>query len=167
MTDGTEVDIYEAVIADLESKIENMRMTIANLKGLRSGGSPVPVSAGISHRGANSMLPTFSHDDFFGMTATEAAKKYLSAIKKTANITDLTDALLKGGWKTSSKKAVENVRVMLGRDAAFVKVNGEFGLSEWYPGRRVTTRSKKTTNNTDAQGDASANPNEHEPPSSR
>lgn len=141
MSEGTAVDIYEAVIADLESRIAAMQSTIANLQGLRSGGVPSPSNTGQAQRSA---VMSFSNDSFFGMTAAEASKKYLSAIKKTATIVAISEALLAGGWKTSAKNVSENLRTILSRHADFVRINGEFGLAEWYPGRKAATKKRAT-----------------------
>ena len=143
MTDGTVPDIYEVVIADLESKIAAMRATIENLQSLRSGAPPAKSSASNPDAPRIASSANFEHDAFFGMTATEAAKKYLAATKKTAPIGVLSQALLNGGWKSVSKNVNETLRVTLGRNPDFVKVNAEFGLAEWYPGRRATTSGWK------------------------
>lgn len=135
MPDIVEVDAYATVIADLEEKIEKMRSTVEQLKSLRGLGAS---NSAVSTQG----VPSFGHDSFFNMSVAEGAKKFLALTKKTATASEITDALLKGGWKTTSKNAVETLRVTLGRDADFAKVNGQFGLSEWYPGRRAV-KSKK------------------------
>jgi len=130
MIEGNGQDAYGAVIADLEEKIEKMQATVEQLKSLRGQGASSTITA------SGSGTPTFGHDSFFNMSVTEGARKYLAAIKKTATAGDITDALVRGGWKTTSKKPVETVRVTLGREADFAKINGQFGLAEWYPGRR-------------------------------
>jgi hypothetical protein len=55
-------------------------------------------------------------------------------------VTVLAEALQAGGWKTASKNVTETLRVTLGRHPDFVKINAEFGLAEWYPGRRTSQR---------------------------
>jgi hypothetical protein len=128
------VDIYEPVIADLRSRIATLQAMLDNLESLRSGVSPVALKLGLQARGTGI---TFDNDAFFQMTAGDATKKYLSAMKKTATIAAISDALLSGGWKTSSKNVGENLRAILSRHPDFVKINGEFGLAEWYPGRKA------------------------------
>jgi hypothetical protein len=141
VSDGTAVDIYEPVIAELESRIAALQATVDNLRSLRSGGVP---SATASHSPASRVgtQVSFGHDAFFNMTAAEAAKKYLAAIKKTASVNLLSEALVSGGWKSSSKNVPENLRTILGRHADFVRINGEFGLAEWYPGRKNGTKKR-------------------------
>jgi hypothetical protein len=79
------------------------------------------------------------------MTAGDAAKKYLGAIKKTATVNAIGDALIAGGWKTASRNISENLRTILSRHPDFVKINGEFGLAEWYPGRRSSMPRRQGT----------------------
>jgi len=81
------------------------------------------------------------------MTAGEAAKKYLNALKKTATVNAIMETLLAGGWKTSAKNITENLRTILSRHPDFVRINGEFGLAEWYPGRKTTRRQGPAISN--------------------
>jgi hypothetical protein len=137
VSDGTAVDIYEPVIADLDERIAALQAMRDNLESLRSGVSPVALRLGLQTRGTG---VTFDNDAFFQMTAGDAAKKFLSAIKKTATINAIGEALIAGGWKTASKNISENLRAILSRHPDFVKINGEFGLAEWYPGRKSVRR---------------------------
>lgn len=150
---NNEFDPYEAVIVDLESKIAALRATIENLQSVRSLVSQLPATGtGNSHP---SGAGAFSHDAFFGMTVAEAAKKYLSAIKRTASSNVIGEALLAGGWKTSAKNIPETVRSILGRQPEFVRINGEFGLAEWYPGRKVKQRRSSSA---DSEVEAESSP---------
>lgn len=133
MTNGAAVNIYEAVIADLEAKIATMQATVDNLRALSGssrGTTPTPIQ---QSSGSNVVFPT---DAFFGMTVGDAVKKYLGGTKKTANVATISEALVAGGWKTSAKNIPENVRAIISRTAGIVRINGEFGLAEWYPGRK-------------------------------
>jgi hypothetical protein len=139
MADGTEIDHIGASIALMEAQIAKLRNAIETLESVRPIMGQAPSAS--SARGAATDA-SFGHDAFFGMTAAEAAKRYLNATKKTASSKTISDALIAGGWKTSSKNVPENVRTILNRHAAFVVINGEFGLAEWYPGRK--SKPKKT-----------------------
>ena len=134
-------DIYEPVIAELKAQIEEWQKMIVGLELMRS--------KGIVHASGASAIPqqtrqdtsvSFSNDAFFGMTIADAAKKYLGTIKKTAKANTIADALLAGGLKTAAKVFVESVRSILSKHPNFVLINGEFGLSEWYPGRKVAPK---------------------------
>lgn len=139
MSDGTDFDPIGASIALMQAQIAKLQGAIETLEGVRSLlGGPVS-SIGTARNGAET---SFGHDAFFGMTASEAAKKYLAATKKTATAKAIAEAMVAGGWKSSSKNIPENVRTILARNPAFVVINGEFGLAEWYPGRKVAAKSK-------------------------
>jgi len=139
VSDGTAVDIYEPVIADLRQRIASLQATLDNLEALR-GGTTLKIAA---NRPASAATTTsFRNDAFFGMSAGDAANKYLSAIKKTAPLTEIRDALLAGGWKTAAKNILENLRAILSRNEEFVRINGEWGLAEWYPGRKSGAKKR-------------------------
>ena len=142
MSDGTAVDIYEPVIADLRSRIAALQATIDNLESLRNG-TPLQAAGNTGGLRVSGTAVNFGHDAFFNLTAADATKKYLGAIKKTASINTLSDALVTGGWKTSAKNIPENLRAILSRHPDFVRINSEFGLAEWYPGRKSAGKSKR------------------------
>jgi hypothetical protein len=145
VSDGTAVDIYEPVIADLKSRIATLQAMLDNLENLRSGAPLQTSTARVPFLQVSGTAVNFGHDAFFNMTAADAAKKYLSAIKKTASISVLSDALVTGGWKTSAKNIPENLRAILSRHPDFVRINSEFGLAEWYPGRKGTKKQGPTS----------------------
>ena len=144
MSDGTAVDIYEPVIADLRSRIATLQAMLDNLESLR-GGATLQTTGNTS--ATRTSAAAFSNDAFFGMTAGDASKKYLNALKKTATVSAIMETLLAGGWKTSAKNITENLRTILSRHPDFVRINGEFGLAEWYPGRKATRRQGSAISN--------------------
>jgi len=144
MADGTQIDIYEAVIQDLESKIATLQATVENLRNIRSIVSQIAQTPSASSQRGAQNVADFGHDAFFGMTVGDAAKKYLKAVKKTVSIPVLVDALTAGGLKSASTNMRENVRSILGRHPDFVRINGEFGLAEWYPGRGNAKKSRRS-----------------------
>jgi hypothetical protein len=141
---GTPVNHYEAVIADLEAKIAAMQSMVDNLRAMAGSG---PTSSTPSPQSGGSTV-SFPNDAFFGMTVADATKKYLAAIKKTASVATISEALVAGGWKTSAKNIPENVRALVSRTPGIVRVNGEFGLAEWYPGRKTPLKRPIVTTNT-------------------
>jgi hypothetical protein len=134
---GIPMDIYEPVIAEMKAQIEECQRVIVTLEMMRSKGA-----IGLATNAAPSVSQSavFSNDAFFGMTIAEAVKKFLTGTKKTATAKIIADALVAGGFKTSAKNFVETVRSIVSRHHYFSFVNGEFGLSEWYPGRKAATR---------------------------
>ncbi len=126
----------DAAIADLESWLARISTAIETLKYFRSQGGALPVIPDPGEVARVSLNGDIPHDAFFQMTVADAAEKYLGMAKKTKRIPELSDALLKGGVKSSSKKFPDMVRIMIRRDPRFVNVNSEWGLRDWYPGMR-------------------------------
>jgi hypothetical protein len=158
MSEDPVLDIYAPVISELRAQIEEYQRTIEMLELLRSKGiRPIAMNAGrpSAPMPSNGATP-FANDAFFGMTIADAAKKYLAGTKKTAPARVIADALIAGGFKTSAKNFVENVRSIISRNGGIVFVNGEYGLAEWYPGRKGV--SKKSTTPTPSESE----PNQEE-----
>ncbi len=143
---------YDAVIADVETKITMLTALRDTLKQVRE----MDMSLSAIMTGTSNVTATataFRHDSFFGMTIPDAAKAYLMATKKTASVGELADALPKYGLKTASKNFSETVRAILSRSTEFVKINSEFGLAEWYPGR-AARRPRKADDQQEETPDA-------------
>jgi hypothetical protein len=133
---------YDAVIADLEAKRDQLNAMIETLKQMKGVGLPLASAVmSSSHHGAASDT-VIRKDAFFGMTIPDAAKKYLSLVKRTKPHMELCDSLLAGGFKTSSPNFREVVRSTLSRNPDFVKFGKEWGLAEWY-GSRNTRKAKR------------------------
>jgi hypothetical protein len=135
---------YDAVIADLEARRDQLNTMIDTLKQMMSVGLPIATATASAVLRPSGELD-ISHDAFFGMTIPDAARKYLAMAKRTSPHPDLCDALLHGGFKTSSPNFREVVRSTLGRQADFVKVNGQWGLAEWYPGRGGGRKARRNS----------------------
>lgn len=133
---------YDAAIADLENRIQYFQTMLDGMKQLRSqiAGAPLPtpVSATRSPNDAEIL-----HDSFFGMTIGDAASKYLKMAKATKSTGDIAAALERGGLKHSSKDFNTTVRSVLGGREDFIRVNGDWGLTEWYPAMRREKRAKQ------------------------
>jgi hypothetical protein len=121
---------FDAAVAEVQAKIEELRTTLMTLLRLQAehGGS----LGSTTPRGTDTEI---SHDTFFNMTIGEAAKKYLSMVKTTKSTADIAEGLERGGLKHSSKDFATTVRSILGPREDFTRVpNGDWGLTEWYPG---------------------------------
>lgn len=138
---------YDAVIADLEARRDQMNAMIEMLKQMKSSASVAPV-AGASATPITVMGPDIPHDAFFGMTLPDAAKKYLAIVKRTTPHPALCDALLEGGFKTSAANFREVVRSTLSRNPDFVKISGQWGLAEWY-GNRGNRKARRAAGQSD------------------
>lgn len=130
---------FDAAIAELESRIRAMQITLETLKQLRAQSDGAgPSSASVPR----SVEAEVQHDSFFGMTIADAAKKYLSMVKRTQSTGEIAVALESGGLKHASKDFQQTLRATLGQKGElFLRVNGDWGLNEWYPGKG---RGKKT-----------------------
>jgi hypothetical protein len=146
VSEGTSIDIYEPVIAELKAQMEECQRTISTLELMRSkAGFTAPIASLASVPAQPNGVASFTNDAFFGMTIADAAKKYLGATRKTATARVIAEALIAGGFKTSAKNFVENVRSIISRNPGIVFVNGEYGLAEWYPGRKAGAKSKRAS----------------------
>jgi hypothetical protein len=144
---------YDVVIADLESKRDQISATIEMLRALRGTAAiALPLATSSQKPVANTEI---ARDAFFGMSLPEAAKKYLSIERVTKPNPVLCDALLRGGFKTQSSNFPEVVRSQLGRHADFVKVNGEWGLAEWYGNRGGGRRIKRISQQEESENSGS------------
>jgi hypothetical protein len=137
-----EANHIESTIADLRSWRDQIDAAIQTLEHLGAKGLALPLSAPPGVARPNGELP---NDAFFQMTVPDAAEKYLKLAKATREISEIGDALLKGGLKSSSKNFNDMTRSVLSRDERFVKVpSGGWGLAEWYPAMRNRDRKAKT-----------------------
>ncbi|HEY7095927.1 MAG TPA: hypothetical protein VH437_04335, partial [Terriglobales bacterium] len=105
---------YDAVISDLEAKRDQLTAMIDTLKQMKNLGIQSPLNLTSANTQVNQ--PTLAHDSFFGMTIPDAAKKYLSIVRTTKTNPELCEALLDGGFKTTSDNFREVVRSTLGRN---------------------------------------------------
>jgi hypothetical protein len=138
---------YDVVIASLEGERQRLTDMIHALRRIKSLGVPFEATkAIISHEPNNPayIAASIPHDAFFGMTIPDAARKYLTwgGSRKTKSNADLCDGLLAGGFQTSAANFAESVRSTLSRNNDFVKIQGQWGMREWY-GDRAARRPRK------------------------
>lgn len=133
---------YEAVLADLKARRDQLNSAIAAIE-LISGSGAISSSVQVpGQSGAAKIEP----DSFFGLTIVDAAKKYLGMMKRPQGTQGITDALKDGGYLFTSEQPVQTVASVLARSDSkggdIVRVGkGMWGLPEWYPNR---PRRKKT-----------------------
>jgi hypothetical protein len=78
------------------------------------------------------------HGAFLGKSIPEAAKLYLSIVKRKQTSREIAEGLKKGGIESKSKSFNAQVHSILDRarksgTGVFVKLDGHWGLAEWYP----------------------------------
>lgn len=80
-----------------------------------------------------------SPDAYFGLSLVAATVKYLklSPERRPKTSREISDALIAGGFKTTSKDFYNTVFSVLNREdkneGPIAKVNNAWGLAEWYP----------------------------------
>jgi hypothetical protein len=155
-------DPYDAVLADLKAKREQIDQAIAAIEGLRGG-----VSIGASLTGGGPLsakvtsMPAEGPGAFLGMTIPEAAKKLLASKRQPMRNPDIAAAFKAGGLHMNSADPVNTIGSVLTRRANdvgdIVKVGrGTWGLKEWYPGRsfgKKDTPAKPEEGQKSEQGD--------------
>jgi len=151
-------DYYAAVLEDLESDKAELDRLIAYIKRKKFGqgeevqdssqvSSAAHFSGSVISRPATGVLSISAPDAFFGLGLIEAAKKYLAAAKAPRSAKEIAQALVAGGFTTTSKDFNNTVFSVLSRenkqDGGIVKVNTGWGLPEWYPGLRRSKSQNK------------------------
>lgn len=138
------IDPYDAVIADLYAKREQIDNAIAAIESLRAGtahGTARPAAPkGNNGAGTGTSGDTDGPGALLGMSIAEAAKKLLASKRTTLKNNDFATLFKAGGLMLNSKDWVNTIGAVLTRRANdvgdIVKVErGTWGLKEWYPNR--------------------------------
>lgn len=127
------LDPYEAVLADLRAKRDQLDIAIKAIEATRGGGTVAQgapaAQSGIEGPGA-----------FLGLSIVDAAKRLLAAKRQPLRNPDIAAAFKVGGLHLNSNDPVNTIGAVLTRRANevgdVVKIGrGTFGLKEWYPNR--------------------------------
>src|SRR6266851_5614449 len=127
---------YEAVLGDLEAKKSAIESAIAGIRQMLALGAQ---TASMASNGRGTEPTTIESDTFFSLTIGDAAKKFLRMSKRKQSAVAIAAALDIGGLSHTSKNLANTVRTSLIRleaEGEVVQVGKEWGLAEWYPGRR-------------------------------
>jgi hypothetical protein len=139
-----EID-YEAVLADLEERRSKIDAAIDAVKGIIA-------SLGITPTGSSRVRgpQDISTDAFFNLNTGEAARKYLGMVKGAQSVSQVWEALKRGGLPDISYNAVYNALSRRENNPGdVVKLpDNTWGLAEWYgggtaPKKRRTGGSKE------------------------
>lgn len=155
MSGENQID-YEAVLADLERERDELDMFIGYIKRKKLGQVEGAFNASAPGQNRPTVVPSaatptnLTSDAFFGLSLVDATKKYLAIAKSPKTSRQICDALLAGGFKTTSKDFNNTVFSVLSREdkqeGVIAKVNNTWGLAEWYPGlKRVSTKQVRTS----------------------
>ena len=142
---------YDAVIADIESKIASLQETVKNLKiakALDVGGfakatiTPEAQPREVVYEEEDGIGP----GTFHGLSISKAAIKFFKIVRKKKKTQEICDALRDGGIESASKNFYSNVYTGLKRDKHFVNLgNGYWALTEWHPNRAAPPAPAKKT----------------------
>ncbi|WP_271577048.1 hypothetical protein [Bradyrhizobium sp. CCBAU 11361] len=137
------IDPYDAVLADLYAKRDQIDQAISAIESLR-GGAP-STFAGATARGAAGDIRGASQGAdgpgaLLGLSIADATKKLLAAKRQPLKNPDIATLFKAGGLVLNSKDWTNTIGAVLTRRAEtigdIVKVErGTWGLKEWYPNR--------------------------------
>lgn len=130
---------YVAIIADLEAKraaIDNAIASLRAVAGMGAIGNQDGITIDTSMPYSASGGRGIPDGAFHGMTLPEGIRIYLGLMRKNQSAREITDGLKKGGMKSTSKwfdKIVYSTLDRLKKSGDVVKIEGLWGLPEWYP----------------------------------
>jgi hypothetical protein len=145
---------YGAFLADLEAKRAVLDQAIVSLRAMMAGGT-LALNVGDSVAGMADSVSVALHGGevpagaFHGKSIPEAAKLYLSLVKRKQSTREISEALVKGGMESNSKNFETTVAGGLYRvfntTGEIVRVKGAWGLAEWWPaGVRASQEKTKS-----------------------
>jgi len=160
---------YAAIIADLEAKrtaIENVITSLRTLVSLSSIGESNGVGITVTNPFAASGVGEIPDGVFHAKSIPEAIRLYLGLMRKKQSAREISEGLKKGGLESTSShfdKIVYATLDRLRKAGDILKIEGNWGLPEWYPaltrggasenGRNTKRkgRPRKTTSKKDAR----------------
>lgn len=139
--------VYDAVIADLRAKRDEIDQLIARLELFRNwvpppmgGLAPEPslLSQAVATAASGRDIPAGT---FHGMSIEAGVKKLLAMRKRTMSAQEMAIDLRNGGLHLQSDNPANTIASVLSRAFAggsdIVRVSrGQWGLQEWYPTQR-------------------------------
>jgi hypothetical protein len=157
------LDPYDAVLADLKAKRDQIDQAIQVIEGVRgvaaSPGGQTPAAS------SQNAAPNLGAGAFLGLSIPEATKKLLSARKQALGSAEIVAALKAGGMAMESNDPINTVGSVLTRRfntiGDIVRVSrGIWGLQEWYPGKNFKKKGGKGEAGEDAKGQEGDTPAE-------
>ncbi len=131
---------YKDVLAFLEAQKTAIETAISGVKQMLWLTSGEQSTVGPLVTGEKREQPTgIKFDSFFRMSMPAAIVKFLDMAKAPQSVSEVTKALLDGGFKTTSKNFMPIVGSNLSRlksAGELVNVEGKWGRASWYPAAR-------------------------------
>lgn len=142
---GTDVINYEAVLADLEARRAQLDSAIAAIKAIMGQAGVMAASASPSQRITDfSEIPS---DAFFGLGIAAGTRKLLDMMKRKMPTKEIMRGLTAGGLEPSKYRNVYAILTQRESNKGdIINVNGDWGLAEWYPGRRARKKGEAQNN---------------------
>lgn len=156
-------DPYEAVLADLRAKREQIDQAIKAIEVFRGGEGATLHSQQQDVRQDDAEVGA---GEFLGMSIADAAKKLLSMRKKSMGNSEIAKELTEGGLVMSANTEHQNIvgSVLTRRfqqTGDIVRVGrGVWGLKEWYPNKTFKAHVKGNGDTPKAESTESVPPSE-------
>ncbi len=140
----------EGALEELRRRRDKLDVAIAAIEELVGGGqgptqAATPPAAALSAKHLPT-VGTLPSDAFFGMSITDAVRKYLGMVRAKQSPSQIAAALEHGGLHNTSKNFPNTVRSIMARSERgggdIVRVGKLWGLTEWYPGMSRAKRGK-------------------------
>ncbi|HEY2498449.1 MAG TPA: hypothetical protein VGK24_15415 [Candidatus Angelobacter sp.] len=124
---------YETVLADLQTKRDQLDAAIAAIRGIM-GSAGALATAAIPRVSDISQIPPRA---FVGLSVSVAAHRLLQMVQRRMSTKEIMRGLQAGGLKTSKYRNVYAILRQREADKADVmNVDGVWGLAAWNPERR-------------------------------
>jgi DNA-binding transcriptional regulator LsrR (DeoR family) len=131
MSTDTQID-YEAVLADLKERRAKLDVAIAGIEAML--GSSIGDAMASE---ARAIVPRdISDDTFLGMGIGDAARKFLTMMKRPQTTPQIADALKRGGIHSTAKHFSTTVYTSLSRQEDVLRLGDKWSLKEWHPNAR-------------------------------
>jgi hypothetical protein len=153
-------DVIEKLLKDLREKAAEVKKIYATLQTLQSYDDRIVIPQ-LAILLGDENLPsaeggrvTIRPDEFYNMSNTEAAEKYLRKLGHSATLDEIFNKLKEGGAYLTSANAKNNLNIQLTRATRkFAKISTgtsvSFGLLDWYPKRAKKAGSNQGSTNTE------------------
>lgn len=167
---STEKSTYSLIVADLEAKRAAIDAALASLQKVMSlgafGADDLPHSSALPQTATG--IPEIPVGAFLHKRIPEAAKLYLSLVKKKQTTREIADALKAGGIESTSQDFAVTVGSVLNRISKSGKdvlhLSDGWGLASWYPaGFRNSIQGKSGKRGSPKSESKSAEANEPAP----
>jgi hypothetical protein len=161
---STEQVNYDALIADIETKIAHLQATLAGVKAVAAmnglGMTPTPTTPIGGGNGGSKI----ASDAFFGKSIPEAAATHLANVRKKLSTQALMEAMEAGGLPKSKYNTVYAIlRRRESQVGDIINMRGEWGLASWYPNHVKKAPAKKVPVSADSGMDEGIDPDaEHD-----